>query len=321
MMKKRALGTTGLEIAPVVLGGNVFGWTIDERASFAVLDAFADHGFNAIDTADCYSAWAPGNEGGESETIIGNWLKARPHLRDRMTIFTKVGSASGGPKEHGLSREWILGAVERSLRRLGIDRIDLYFSHWPDPAGTSYEETLGAFDTLMKAGKVRAIGASNVDAGQLGESLKVARANGLPGYQAVQPEYNLYDRARFDGGLRELCIAENIGVVTYYSLASGFLSGKYRSQADLGQSVRGGKVKNYLTPRGERILKALDEAAAAHGAQPSEIALAWLIAREGVTAPIASATKTAHVESFAKAAQIRLAGEEIAALDRAGAEG
>lgn len=321
MMKKHALGTTGLEIAPVVLGGNVFGWTIDERASFAILDAFADHGFNAIDTADCYSAWAPGNAGGESETIIGNWLKTRPHLRERMTIFTKVGSATGGPKEHGLSREWIMGAVEHSLRRLGIDRIDLYFSHWPDPAGTSYEETLSAYETLMKAGKVRAIGASNVDAGQLAESLKVARANGLPGYQAVQPEYNLYDRARFDGGLRELCIAGNIGVVTYYSLASGFLSGKYRSAADLGQSVRGGKVRNYLTPRGERILKALDEVAAGHGAQPSEIALAWLIAREGVTAPIASATKTAHVESFARAAQIRLAADEIAALDRAGAEG
>lgn len=319
-MKKRALGTTGLDIAPVVLGGNVFGWTVDERESFAVLDAFADHGFNAIDTADCYSAWAPGNEGGESETIIGNWLKARPGMREKITIFTKVGSATGGPKEHGLSREWILGAVERSLRRLGIERIDLYFSHWPDPAGTSYEETLGAFDTLIKAGKVRAIAASNVDAGQLAESLKVARANGLPGYRAIQPQYNLYDRAGFEGDLRDLCIAEDIGVVTYYSLASGFLTGKYRSEADLGQSARGGKVGNYLTPRGERVLKALDAVAAAHGVQPSEVALAWLIARAGVTAPIASATKTAHVESFARAAELVLAADEIAALDRAGTD-
>ena len=319
-MKKRELGTTGIEIAPIILGGNVFGWTIDERASFEVLDAFADHGFNAVDTADCYSAWAPGNQGGESETIIGNWLKARPGLRDRMTIFTKVGSADGRPTEHGLSRQWIMGAVERSLKRLGIDRIDLYFSHWPDPAGTSCEETLGAFDTLIKAGKVRAIGASNVDAGQLAAALKAARDNDLPRYQVVQPEYNLHDRAGFDGALRELCIVEDIGVVTYYSLASGFLSGKYRSEADLGQSVRGGRVKRYLTPRGERILKTLDEVAAAHGAQPSEIALAWLIARKGVSAPIASATRKDHVESFARAAGVTLAADEIAALDRAGAE-
>lgn len=319
-MKKRELGATGLAIAPLVLGGNVFGWTIDERASFAVLDAFADCGFDAIDTADCYSAWAPGNQGGESETIIGKWLKARPDMRDRMTIFTKVGSATGGPKEHGLSREWILGAVDRSLARLGIDCIDLYFSHWPDPAGTSYEETLGAFDSLIRVGKVKAIGASNVDAAQLGAALRVADENGLPRYQVIQPQYNLYDRATFEGSLRDLCIAEGIGVVTYYSLAAGFLTGKYRSEADLGQSVRGGRVKNYLTPRGKRILKALDAVAAGHGAQPSEIALAWLMAREGVSAPIASATSTAHVESFARAAEIRLAGEEIAALDSAGAE-
>jgi aryl-alcohol dehydrogenase-like predicted oxidoreductase len=319
-MKKRELGATGLDIAPLVLGGNVFGWTIDERASFAVLDAFADHGFDAIDTADCYSAWAPGNKGGESETIIGNWLKARPGMREKMTIFTKVGSDKGGPKEHGLSREWIMGAVERSLQRLGIDCIDLYFSHWPDPAGTSYEETLGAFDNLIKAGKVKAIGASNVDAAQLGDSLRAARDSGLPRYQVIQPQYNLYDRAAFEGALRDLCIAEGIGVVTYYSLAAGFLTGKYRSAADLGQSVRGSRVETYLTPRGERILKALDEIAAGHGAQPSEIALAWLMAREGVSAPIASATKTAHVESFAKAAEVKLTPEESAALDRAGAE-
>lgn len=320
-MKKRQFGSTGLEIGPLVFGGNVLGWTIDERASFEVLDAFADCGFDAIDTADCYSAWAPGNQGGESETIIGKWLKARPGMREKMTIFTKVGSVDGTPKEHGLSKEWIMGAVERSLQRLGIDCIDLYFSHWPDPAGTSYEETLGAFDSLIKAGKVKAIGASNVDAAQLGASLRTARESGLPRYQVVQIPYNLYDRGTFEGALRDLCVAEGMGVVTYYSLAMGFLSGKYRSRDDLGQSVRGGRVEKYLTPRGERILTALDEVAAGHGARPSEIALAWLMAREGVSAPIASATKKAHVESFARAAEITLTAEETAALDRAGAEG
>lgn len=319
-MRKRSLGATGLEIAPVVLGGNAFGWTVDEEAGFRVLDAFVDHGFDAIDTADCYSAWAPGNKGGESETIIGNWLKARPGVRDRVTIFTKVGSVDGGPKEHGLSRKWILEAVERSLRRLGTDRIDLYFSHWPDPAGTSYEETLGAFDVLLQAGKVRAIGASNVDAGQLGEALKVARTKGLPRYQVIQPGYNLYDRSAFDGALRDLCIEEDIGVVTYYSLAAGFLSGRFRSEADLGESMRRGRMRKYLTERGRRILDALDAVSAAHAAEPSEIALAWLIARKGVSAPIASATKESHVESFARAVAIRLADDEIEALDRAGVD-
>lgn len=317
-MELRKLGQTGLEIAPLVFGGNVFGWTIDEQASFAVLDAFVDHGFNAIDTADVYSAWVPGNIGGESETIIGNWLKARPGMRDKVVIFTKVGSEGGGPKAHGLSEDWILKAVDNSLQRLGIEQIDLYFSHWPDPAGTPYAETLGAFDKLVKAGKIRAIGASNLDAAQLGESLSVARETGLPPYQVLQPQYNLYDRSSYDGALRDLCIAEGLGVVTYYSLASGFLSGKYRTEADLGQSQRGGGVAKYLTPRGLAILAALDEVAAAHGATPAEVALAWLMARQGVTAPIASATRVAHVESFARAAALKLAPDEIAALTAAG---
>ncbi|GAA4483551.1 aldo/keto reductase [Gluconacetobacter asukensis] len=317
-MQKRSLGHAGFEIAPIVFGGNVFGWTIDEKASFDVLDAFVDHGFDAIDTADVYSAWAPGNKGGESETIIGNWLKARPGMRDKVKIFTKVGSDLGVPGQKGLSETWILQAVEASLARLGVERIDLYFSHWPDPH-TPYAETLGAYDKLLKAGKIRAIGASNLDAMQLDEALHVARAKDLPAYQVLQPEYNLYDRSSFDGPLRDLCLREGLGVVTYYSLASGFLSGKYRSKDDLGQSRRGEGIGKYLDARGLRILAALDDVAARHGASDAEVALAWLIAREGVTAPIASATKRSHVESFAKAVALALGAEDIAALDQASA--
>ena len=313
-MKKRELGKTGLQIMPLVFGGNVFGWTIDEAQSFAVLDAFVDHGFNAIDTADCYSAWAPGNKGGESETIIGKWLKARPGMREKVVIFTKVGSVTGRPHPGGLTEAHILPGCDASLARLGIDEIDLYFAHWPDPQGTSYQETLGAFDKLQKAGKVRAIGASNVDAAQLSEALKVARENGLPAYQVLEPEYNLHDRASFEGALQDLCIREDIGVVTYYSLASGFLSGKYRSSADFGKSARGGGMEKYLTPKGERILAALDEVSGAHGAKPAEVALAWLMAQPGVTAPIASATSVAQVESFARAAALALAPDELALL-------
>ncbi len=317
-MEKRPLGKAGFDIAPLVFGGNVFGWTIDEKTSFDVLDAFVDHGFDAIDTADVYSAWAPGNKGGESETIIGNWLKARPALRDRVVVFTKVGSDLGAPGSKGLSERWILRAVEDSLRRLGVERIDLYFSHWPDPE-TPYAETLGAYDKLLKAGKIRAVGVSNLDAGQLGEALAVARTEGLPAYQVLQPEYNLYDRASYDGALRDLCIAEGLGVVTYFSLASGFLSGKYRSRADLGQSQRGEGVEKYLTPRGMKILDALETVAGGRGASPAEVALAWLMARPGVTAPIASATRVSHVESFARAAALRLSAEDIALLDAASA--
>lgn len=317
-MEKRPLGKAGFDIAPLVFGGNVFGWTIDEKTSFDVLDAFVDHGFDAIDTADVYSAWAPGNKGGESEIIIGNWLKARPALRDKVVIFTKVGSDLGTPGSKGLSERWILKAVEDSLRRLGVERIDLYFSHWPDPE-TPYAETLGAYDKLLKAGKIRAVGASNLDAGQLGEALAVARAEGLPAYQVLQPEYNLYDRASYDGALRDLCIAEGLGVVTYFSLASGFLSAKYRTKADLAQSPRGEGVEKYLTPRGMKILDALETVAGGRGASPAEIALAWLIARPGVTAPIASATRVSHVESFARAAALKLSGEDIGLLDAASA--
>ena len=317
-MEKRLLGQTGLAIAPVVFGGNVFGWTIDEKQSFAVLDAFVDHGFNAIDTADSYSTWVPGNKGGESETIIGRWLKANPAKRDKVVIFTKVGSDLKQPGQKGLSERWILEEVENSLRRLGLERIDLYFSHWPD--STPYAETLGAYDKLIKAGKVRAIGVSNVDAAQLGAALATARDKGLPRYQVVQPEYNLYDRAKFEGALQDLCAAENLGVVTYYSLASGFLSGKYRAQGDISQSMRGaGVADKYLNKRGFGILDALDSVAARLGARPAEVALAWLMAQKGVSAPIASATKVEQVASFAKAAQLTLSSEDLAVLTAAGA--
>jgi aryl-alcohol dehydrogenase-like predicted oxidoreductase len=315
-MKKRPLGKTGLAIAPLVFGGNVLGWTIDEKTSFQVLDAFIDHGFNAIDTADVYSAWAPGNKGGESETIIGNWLKGRASVRDKVTIFTKVGSDLGAPGKKGLSEKWILQAVEESLTRLGVGEIDLYFSHRPDPE-TSYEETLGAYDKLLKAGKVRAIGASNCNIEQLGAALKVAKDKDLPGYQVLQPEYNLYDRVSYDGALHDLCIKKGLGVVTYYSLASGFLSGKYRSKADLGKSKRGEGIAKYLDERGINILKALDAVSARHQAKPAEIALAWLMAHDGVTAPIASATSVVQVESFAMAAGLTLSADDIAALDTA----
>ena len=307
----------GLSIAPLVLGGNVFGWTVDEKTSFTLLDAFVDAGLNAIDTADVYSSWAPGNKGGESETIIGNWLQQNPAKRDKVVLFTKVGSDLGEGKK-GLSARWIGEAVEDSLRRLQVDTIDLYFSHWPD-AETPYAETLGAYQKLLDASKIRAIGASNLDAMQLAEALKVADAEKLPRYQVLQPEYNLYDRKSFDGPLRDLVREQGIGVVTYYSLASGFLSGKYRSKADLGQSQRGGGVEKYLDARGLRILDALDAVAAGQNAKPAEVALAWVIQRDGITAPIASATTVAQIESLAKATQLRLAADEVAALDEASA--
>lgn len=312
-MKSVKLGQTGLNIVPLVFGGNVFGWTIDEKTSFDILDTFVDLGFNAIDTADVYSAWAPGNKGGESETIIGNWLKARPGMRSKIKLFTKVGSDLGVPGKKGLSAKWIEQAIDESLTRLQTDYVDLYFSHWPDPE-TPYDETLAAYEKLLKKGKIRAVGASNLDALQLKEALNVAKSEQLPSYQVLQPEYNLYDRSSFDGELRQLCMDNNIGVVTYYSLASGFLSGKYRSQSDLKQSARGEGIGKYLNDRGFAILAALDEIAANHNAQPAEVALAWLIQRDGVTAPIASGTKRSHLESFRKAIELNLDDDELSQL-------
>ncbi|WP_425052379.1 aldo/keto reductase [Psychromarinibacter sp. S121] len=317
-MDKRTLGTTGFDIAPIVFGGNVLGWTADEAESFRVLDAFVDHGFDAIDTADVYSAWAEGHTGGESEEVLGNWFKARPGMRDKVKLFTKVGSDMGGPGEKGLSEAWILKAADKSLARLGADYVDLYFSHWPDSEVT-HAETLGAYDKLLKAGKIKAIGASNYDVALLTAALEASKAEGLPAYQVIQPEYNLYDRDALDGGLRELCMKNDIGVVTYFSLAAGFLSGKYRSKADLEGRQRGGMVEKYLNDRGLRILDVLEDVAGAHGAKPAEVALAWIIAREGVTAPIASATSVAQVESFAKAAELKLSAEDLSRLTDAGA--
>lgn len=315
-MQKRALGKTGLSIAPLVFGGNVFGWTADEKTSFALLDAFVDAGFDAIDTADVYSRWVPGNSGGESETIIGNWLARSKVPRDKVVIVTKVGSDMGQGRRD-LGRRWIMEAVENSLRRLKTDHIDLYLSHWPD-ADTPYEETLEAHAALVKAGKVRAFGASNLDAAQLQASFDAADAAGLPRYAALQPEYNLYDRAGFEGPLAELCRKEEIGVITYYSLASGFLSGKYRSASDTEGRARGGGIKKYLDAKGMAILAALDKVAAETGAAPAEIALAWLMAKPAVTAPIASATSLAQLESLTRASELVLTADQMALLDAAG---
>ncbi|MCA0922170.1 aldo/keto reductase [Pseudooceanicola nanhaiensis] len=317
-MKRRTLGKTGLEIAPIVFGGNVLGWTTDEAESFRVLDAFIDHGFDTIDTADVYSAWADGHKGGESEAMLGKWFASRPGMRDKVKLFTKVGSDMGGPGEKGLSEAWITKAVDKSLKRMGIETIDLYFSHWPD-AEVTHAETLGAYDKLLKAGKIRAIGASNYDAKLLGAALETAKAEGLPAYQVVQPEYNLYDRAAYEGPLQTLCTENDIGVVTYFSLAAGFLTGKYRSAADLKGRQRAGMVEKYLTERGMRLLDVVEDIATAHGAAASEVSLAWLMAQPGVTAPIASATSVTQVEGFAKAAALKLSDEDVSRLTAAGA--
>lgn len=316
-MDRRLLGRTDLEIAPLVLGGNVFGWTADEKTSFDLLDRFVDGGLNAVDTADVYSRWVPGNKGGESETIIGKWMKARGN-RDKVVVITKVGSDMGQGRKD-LSAAHIEKAVDASLKRLQTDAIDLYLSHWPDPT-VPYEETLGAYQKLLAQGKVRHIGCSNLDAGQLRAALDVAKLRNLPRYEVLQPEYNLYDRASYDGPLRDLCMAEGLGVITYFSLAKGFLSGKYRSKADLGKSTaRGEDVENYLNKRGIRILAALDAVAGRHAAKPAEVALAWVIARPGVTAPIASATSPEQMASLVRAASLTLKPADIEELDKASA--
>jgi len=313
-MQKRRLGRTDLSIAPVVFGGNVFGWTADAKTAFDLLDRFVAAGLNAIDTADVYAKWAPGNVGGESETIIGAWLKARGK-RNEVTIVTKVGSEMG-PGKKGLSAAYVEQAVEASLKRLGVETIDLYLSHWPDDS-VPHAETLGAYQRLIAKGKIRWCGASNFSAAQLAAALATSRAQGLPRYEVLQPEYNLYDRGGFEGALRDLCVAEELGVITYYSLAKGFLAGKYRSSADLSQSPRGGGVSSYLNPRGLRIVDALAAVAQRHGAKSAEVALAWLIAQPGVTAPIASATTPAQVDSLIRAATLTLSADDLAALNSA----
>jgi len=316
-MEKRGLGRSGLEIAPIVFGGNVLGWTVDQGAAFRILDAFVDAGFNAIDTADTYSRWIEGNKGGESETIIGNWLKQGGGRRERVLILTKVGHEMA-PGKKGLSRRYIKAEVEESLKRLRIDTIDLYQSHRDDP-GVPMQETLETYAELIKEGKVRAIGASNFSAARLQESLDVSRDHGLPRYECLQPRFNLYDREDYEGELERLCLKENIGVIPYYGLASGFLTGKYRSPADFGKSQRGSRMSAYLNAKGRKILAALDTVAAGHDVKPAAVALAWLIARPSITAPIASATSVEQLRDFSAAAALKLSPAEIATLDEAGA--
>lgn len=311
-MERRRLGNSGFEVAPLALGTNVFGWTVDDGTAFRLLDAFVTAGCNLIDTADLYSAWAPGNNGGESETVIGKWLKARGR-RDDVVIATKVG-AELSPERKGLSRARIGGAVEDSLRRLQTDHIDLYQSHFDDPA-TPQQETLEAYARLIKQGKVRVIGASNFSAARLGEALTISDRLGIPRYQTLQPHYNLCERTDFETGLQPLCLKQGLGVLPYWSLASGFLTGKYRSETDVAGRAREGEVKKYLNARGLRILSALDEAAARHQATPAAIAIAWLLARPGVTAAIASATSLAQLETLIRATRLRLEDETIARLD------
>jgi aryl-alcohol dehydrogenase-like predicted oxidoreductase len=315
-MQMRSLGKTGIQIAPLVLGGNVFGWTADEPTSFALLDAFVDSGFNMVDTADVYSVWAPGNKGGESETVIGNWLKRRGG-RDKVIVATKVGYELS-PTHKGLKKSYILSEVETSLKRLQTDYIDLYQSHIDDPK-TPVDETLEAHAELVRQGKVRAIGASNYGAPRLKESLETSRQKGYPRYQTLQPLYSLSDRQEFEAELEPLCIKEGLGVITYFSLASGFLTGKYRSERDLAGKARSDEVKKHMTPRGTKILAALDDVAARYKAKQGQIALAWLLARPSVTAPISSATSLPQLKELIAATQIKLDREAIEALDKASA--
>ena len=314
-MQKRQLGKSDLQVAPWALGGNVFGWTIDEQTSFNVLDAFVSHGFNMIDTADVYCRWAT-NVGGESETVIGNWL-AKTSNRDKIVLATKVGMDMGNGNV-GLSKKHILKSVEDSLKRLQTDYIDLYQSH-KDDLDTPQDETLAAHDELAKSGKVRFIGASNFSGERLTSALGISEGKGYARYECLQPNYNLYNREDFETNLEGVCLENNVGVIPYFALASGFLTGKYRTEADFSKSVRGGSMGKYLNDRGLRILKALDEVAETHKATQAQVALAWLMARPSITAPIASATSVAQVDDIAKAAHLRLNTSDIDLLNAASA--
>lgn len=307
-MEKRKLGNSDLEIYPVVFGGNVFGWTIDEKKSFQILDSFVGAGFNAIDTADVYSRWAPGNSGGESESILGKWMK-RNKNRNSLVVMTKVGSDMGNGKK-GLRKDYIIKAAEDSLKRLQTDYIDLYQTHFDDES-TPVQETLEAYDQLSKDGKIRWIGASNMSVDRLKESLEVSAVNDLPMYQTLQPHYNLYEREKFENGFEPICLGRGLGVITYYSLESGFLTGKYRSKKDLDKSPRAGKMDRYFDDRGFQILDALDEVAKEYSADPASVALSWLIHRPSVTAPIVSATSVEQLQSIIKAPQLDLDANAI----------
>ncbi|HET6607076.1 MAG TPA: aldo/keto reductase [Rhodopila sp.] len=313
-MEKRRLGQSSLNVPPITFGCNVFGWTADEATSFKLLDAWLDAGFNFLDTADVYSRWHPGNSGGESETIIGKWMKSRGN-RDKIILATKFGIEMA-PGKKGLSAAYMKTAVEDSLRRLQTSYIDLYQSHRDDPE-TPIEETLSAYAGLIKEGKVREIGASNFSADRLAESLKISTAKGLPRYQSLQPHYSLVERAEFEGPLEGLCLKEKIGVIGYYSLASGFLSGKYRSKADMAGRARGSRVEKYLDDYGLGVIQALDEVARRYEAKPGQIAIAWLIARPSVTAPIVSATNLDQLAELVEAAEIELDQDSIAKIDAA----
>jgi aryl-alcohol dehydrogenase-like predicted oxidoreductase len=315
-MTKRQLGKSGIKVVPLMLGGNVFGWTADEATSFKILDSFVAAGLNFIDTADSYSTWVPGHQGGESETIIGNWFK-HSGKRDRVVIATKVGAEI--PRQgKGLSKAWIMRQVEASLKRLQTDYIDLYQSHRDDPV-TPVEETLEAYAQLVQQGKVRAIGCSNFTAERTNESLAESSKHGWPRYESLQPHYNLYERAAYETTLEPLALQENLGVIPYYSLASGFLTGKYRSQDDLKKSQRGQSTKKYLNDRGFRILQALDQMAERHQSKPAQVALAWLMARPSITAPIASATSVEQLNELVQATTLELDSEAIDKLNRASA--
>lgn len=314
MTATRELGRSGLQVRPIAFGGNVFGWSADEKATFALLDAFVDAGFNLVDTADAYSAWVPGNQGGESETLIGRWF-ARSGKRDKVVLATKVAKWAERP---GLSADNINAAVEDSLRRLQTDVIDLYQAH-EDDESTPLESTLAAFGRLIEQGKVRAIGASNYSGARLADALKVSADYHLPRYETLQPEYNLYERSGYENDLEPVVQREGLGVISYYSLASGFLSGKYRRAEDAGKSSARGRsvVDRYLNPRGLHILAALDDVAARHGASASQVALAWLLARPSVTAPIVSATTVEQLHELLKAARLSLSIQDVADLDSA----
>jgi aryl-alcohol dehydrogenase-like predicted oxidoreductase len=316
-MRQRLLGKSGLKVSPFCLGGNVFGWTIDRERSFAVLDAYVAAGFEFIDTADVYSVWHPGNQGGESETILGEWFQ-HTGKRKQVVLATKVGLAMT-PEKKGLSKQYILTEVEESLRRLQTDYIDLYQSHTDDET-VPQEETLAAYDELIRAGKVRAIGASNFSAARLASALEIAQQRNLPAYSCLQPEYNLYDREKFEADLAGVCRQHEVGVICYFSLARGFLSGKYRNEADLAKSARGSSVqRNYFNDRGWRILQALDHVADELNATPAQIALAWLIAQPLVTAPIASATSVEQLQELLGAVSLRLDEASLKKLNDASA--
>ena len=318
-MELRPLGRSGLQVSPLAFGGNVFGWTVDEKLSFSLLDAWLDAGFNFVDTADVYSRWVPGHVGGESETIIGKWF-AQSGKRHRVVLATKVGKPMGDGKS-GLSAAYIREAVDASLRRLKTDHIDLYQSH-DDDSGTPFEETLGAFADLVKAGKVRAIGASNHTAPRLAAALDVAERDGLPRYESLQPLYNLYDRSEFEDALESLCLERGIGVINFYALAAGFLTGKYRTEADARKSPRGeSTTRKYLNPRGLRILAALDLVGRRQGVPIARVALAWQLARPAITAPIASVTSLEQLRELAAAAELRLDAASIHELDEASEPG